>query len=187
MNKKRKLLKVLSFGGAVAATQLPAKWAKPIVEAVSLPAHAQTSLPSEDTNCALPLTIGDLTAECSDPSNGSTGDFSFYQIDVSGQCPVLVGPLSSSPSGGEIQVTDGYNAPTNTARIWIVGRDSSNGITGETGAAGGSFSCTSQILSDTNSSFTVPDSEDNPWTLSFELSTTDTVLTYFNIELMPDT
>ncbi len=44
-DQRRKLLKALSLGGAAAATQLPAKWTKPIVESVSLPAHAQTTDP----------------------------------------------------------------------------------------------------------------------------------------------
>ncbi len=46
-NERRNLLRALTLGGgAVAATRLPATWSKPVVDSVTLPAHAQTSLVS---------------------------------------------------------------------------------------------------------------------------------------------
>ncbi len=42
--KRRDLLKALTIGGgAVATTQVPSTWSKPVVESVILPAHAQTT------------------------------------------------------------------------------------------------------------------------------------------------
>lgn len=45
---RRKLMKVLAAGGGVVtgAALIPDRWTSPIVEAVGLPAHAQTSPPS---------------------------------------------------------------------------------------------------------------------------------------------
>ncbi len=42
-HSRRNLLRALSVGGVVGATQLPASWSKPVVDAVVLPAHAQTT------------------------------------------------------------------------------------------------------------------------------------------------
>ncbi len=45
-DRRRELLKALSLGGgAVAVTRLPATWSSPVVDAVTLPAHAVTSGP----------------------------------------------------------------------------------------------------------------------------------------------
>ncbi len=45
LSARRKLLKSLVAGGgaAVTANSLPDKWAKPVVDSVLLPAHAQTT------------------------------------------------------------------------------------------------------------------------------------------------
>ncbi len=49
-NNRRKLLKALTLGGGAAtAWKLPAEWSKPIVESVTLPAHAQTTSDEEST------------------------------------------------------------------------------------------------------------------------------------------
>jgi hypothetical protein len=42
-HSRRNLLRALSVGGVVGATQLPTSWSKPVVDAVVLPAHAQTT------------------------------------------------------------------------------------------------------------------------------------------------
>lgn len=42
---RRRLLKAIGGGTAAGATLLPGRWSKPVVDAVLLPAHAQTSRP----------------------------------------------------------------------------------------------------------------------------------------------
>lgn len=53
--ERRKLLMVIG-GGGMAAAVLPGKWSKPIIDAVVLPAHAQTSMCVADTLAGGPLT-----------------------------------------------------------------------------------------------------------------------------------
>ena len=56
-NNRRKLLKAITLGGGAAtAWKLPADWSKPIVESVTLPAHAQTT--NEDIGPNLPNILG---------------------------------------------------------------------------------------------------------------------------------
>ena len=50
---RRKLLLVIGVGGMAAA--LPGKWTKPMVDAMVLPAHAQTSMCVADTVAGGPL------------------------------------------------------------------------------------------------------------------------------------
>ncbi len=40
---RRKLIAALSVGGVVTASKIPATWSKPVIDAVALPAHAQTT------------------------------------------------------------------------------------------------------------------------------------------------
>ncbi|MEM7358798.1 MAG: hypothetical protein AAF431_06865 [Pseudomonadota bacterium] len=46
--ERRKLIGLLGIGGA-AAVAAPAKWSKPVIDAVLLPAHAQTSCVTDTT------------------------------------------------------------------------------------------------------------------------------------------
>ena len=58
---RRKLLKAITLGGgAVTAWKVPADWSRPVVESVTLPAHAQTT--DEDNGPGLPniLTTGGI-------------------------------------------------------------------------------------------------------------------------------
>ncbi len=49
-DKRRELLKALTLGGgAVTLTRVPGYWSKPVVDAVVLPAHAQTTAPAFTT------------------------------------------------------------------------------------------------------------------------------------------
>ena len=50
-NERRKVLSVISVG-ALATTALPNQWIAPVVNAVVLPAHAQTSM------CVTDITVG---------------------------------------------------------------------------------------------------------------------------------
>ena len=40
---RRQVIKVVTITGAIATVVLPSKWAKPVIEAVIVPAHAQSS------------------------------------------------------------------------------------------------------------------------------------------------
>lgn len=46
---RRKIAKVLMIGGAVKAVTLPARWAKPLVATVLIPAHAVASTTTTTT------------------------------------------------------------------------------------------------------------------------------------------
>jgi len=63
---RRKLLKSLAAGGGVATTlvALPERWTRPVVDAVLIPAHAQTSIacnPSDLVEQILPIIGATLT------------------------------------------------------------------------------------------------------------------------------
>ena len=50
---RRRLLQALgAAGGSAIAALAPAKWTKPLIEAVVLPAHAATSPGASPTNCS---------------------------------------------------------------------------------------------------------------------------------------
>jgi hypothetical protein len=61
--ERRRLLKEAMLGGIVGAALLPERWARPVVEAVVVPAHAQTS-PGQTTTTttAAPVTTTTTTA-----------------------------------------------------------------------------------------------------------------------------
>lgn len=102
-DKRRDLLKALTLGsGAVAATQLPSNWSKPVVESVVLPGHAQTTGPAQTTCLGMNPDI-ELTVS-SDPSPAEVGE----QVTLTstftnvGDVPVLVnldGPFISPICG----------------------------------------------------------------------------------------
>lgn len=60
---RRKLLTVIGVG-TVASLAVPAKWSKPIIDSVVLPAHAQTSICVTDTTVGGPL-IGNASGATS--------------------------------------------------------------------------------------------------------------------------
>ena len=53
--ERRRLLKQAIAGGIVGAVFLPERWVRPVVDAVIVPAHAQTS-PAPTTTTATPST-----------------------------------------------------------------------------------------------------------------------------------
>jgi len=55
--RRRALLTAISAAGVAGGTELPRQWARPIVDHVLLPAHAQTSLQAEgcEVTCTLAL------------------------------------------------------------------------------------------------------------------------------------
>jgi hypothetical protein len=40
---RRRAIKIITIGGALATLVLPSRWTKPVIEAVVVPAHAQAS------------------------------------------------------------------------------------------------------------------------------------------------
>ena len=71
-NNRRKLLGVLGFAGVAAA---PTQWVTPVINAVLLPAHAQTSICVTDINAGGPL-IGHPSgaANCQDACEAEATD-----------------------------------------------------------------------------------------------------------------
>lgn len=66
---RRRLLRALGgSGGVVLGTILASKWHKPVVEAVLLPAHAQTSEAAPTANCSITLTLSQFNVSGSDHS-----------------------------------------------------------------------------------------------------------------------
>lgn len=130
---RRKLLKSALLGGGAAATSLylaPERWTRPIIQSVTLPAHAQTS----------PDTLGD------GPWAGDAGpledvslprDRSFAQrlsdflvqpaaagIDEGDPCPSLFGIcISRTGSGSEIEVRIGFSVGTEISRTFTPAGD----------------------------------------------------------------
>lgn len=92
---RRRLLRALGgSGGVVLGTILASKWHKPVVEAVVLPAHAQTSEAASTVNCPITLTLSQFNA------SGSGG----YTVSLFVGGTVLaedevIGGTSSSLSG----------------------------------------------------------------------------------------
>jgi hypothetical protein len=58
--ERRRLLKQAMAGGIVGVALLPERWVRPVVDAVIVPAHAQTS-PAQTTTTAAPGTTNTTT------------------------------------------------------------------------------------------------------------------------------
>ena len=150
---RRDLLKALAAtGGAVtAATLLPGKWSKPVVEAGVMPAHAATSgaLRINSLSVGFGITSNDADAQAPFPSYTATfnyvdeacqvdGDTLLYASTSSsgggetlfnGQSLSSVGASYEGPCDGEIGFSFNssvgfYNEATLTVRINVGGRDS---------------------------------------------------------------
>lgn len=82
---RRKLLGLA--GGAALVGGTPRKWSKPIVSAVVLPAHAQTSITDSAVPCtATTLSLPGFTLSCGD---AMLFRVDHYVVDDSGECPVI--------------------------------------------------------------------------------------------------
>jgi len=58
---RRKLIQALAASGVVVSAKLiPEKWGKPVVDSVALPAHAQTTEPTESDRCTLGINVPDI-------------------------------------------------------------------------------------------------------------------------------
>ncbi|MGA8259036.1 MAG: hypothetical protein WB783_02365 [Arenicellales bacterium] len=111
---RRRMLKsmALGTGAMVAGENTPARWAKPMVNSVLLPAHAQTSISCSVSASALFAQDTSPTADVTDQGNSANdaffGPFNFpgnYDQLVTGSAPVAVIPQVSVTPG----VTDNFN------------------------------------------------------------------------------
>ncbi|HSH42045.1 MAG TPA: hypothetical protein VK973_07970 [Arenicellales bacterium] len=94
---RRRLLRALGgSGGVVLGTILASKWHKPVVEAVVLPAHAQTSAVEATASCAITLSVPSF--------NVSTAVANSLSLFVNG-----------SVLGSVVHVYDGTNSPYSTS------------------------------------------------------------------------
>jgi hypothetical protein len=103
VENRRKVLR--SLGGAAgvlgAATQVPEKWTRPVVDSVMLPAHAQTS-PAPSTTSAPPTTQAPLTATCCIHYTGN-GGFNAFEVTISEPVDgiiVTMNSISVTKAGG---------------------------------------------------------------------------------------
>lgn len=76
--RRRTLLAAIATGGAVASSELPGRWSRPMIDAVMLPAHAQTS-PTDDSTCTATVAIFDFwllggSSTVTAPFTGSIGE-----------------------------------------------------------------------------------------------------------------
>ncbi len=93
-DKRRELLKALTLGGgAVAATQLPSTWSKPVVDSVMIPAHAQT------TGCFNNITVSSLDQDNNFPRYIIVVDSNGNVIGGCGTDGDMVIQLSGLPDG----------------------------------------------------------------------------------------
>jgi hypothetical protein len=83
--ERRRAIGRLLLGGA-AVVALPGHWVRPVVESVILPAHAQA------TGCST-LVISGNTVGCANPSSG---EFTYFQVDDTGPCPLLLSSTTES-------------------------------------------------------------------------------------------
>ena len=51
---RRQVTRLLMIGGAAKAVSIPAKWARPLVAAVFVPAHAMASVPVSSPTTSIP-------------------------------------------------------------------------------------------------------------------------------------
>ena len=120
--KRRKLLKAITAGGAAAAV-VPAEWAKPLVKATVLPAHAQATVTGDcginnhyfqvetgaDGSMYMSLTARALT-ECGGSAQvdviDSSGGLVFSCIQAANGSPVLSWSCSASTTPGTVTEGD---------------------------------------------------------------------------------
>lgn len=82
-SRRRTLLAAIATGGAVASSDLPGRWSRPLIDSVMLPAHAQTSptddSPSDPSTCTATAIIFDFwllggSITVTAPFTGSIGE-----------------------------------------------------------------------------------------------------------------
>ena len=118
---RRRLMKTLAAGGVMttAAIQLPKQWAKPLVDIVLLPAHAQTSPPAPPPPPGpFELTATDVQSVVPAACSGGT----FPPFDITG-----VFGLTGCSAATIISITPALPSPATMQPSFAVGGTVSNG------------------------------------------------------------
>ncbi len=94
---KRKLLKAITLGGSAAtAFQIPRKWSKPIVDAVLLPSHAQTSgCSTQIVTTATTTSVSAVFCGC-----GNIADRIYFPLTIESGAVVIGAAQASNPNAG---------------------------------------------------------------------------------------
>ena len=169
---RRKLLKSIAAGSGAIVTgkSLPESWSRPVVDAVMLPVHAQTS-----PACPTPrsLSIPGVTNLCSNPSGG----FQSYRVDdITDECqPILV--VISGGVNPTVQVITVRRRPTGIETEVSVGGVINN-ITQNCGNPDPDSQTVIQSLFQAESGAS--------WTATYTLSRTATQTQVSNISLSPN-
>lgn len=128
---RRKLLKSALLGGGAAGAWLlaPERWTRPVIESVTLPAHAQTSAPTLGEG---PWASGEPIRDVSLPRDRSLAqrlsDFFVRPAaagrDIGGSCPSSFGIcISRTGSGNEIEVRIGFSVGSEDSRTFTPAGD----------------------------------------------------------------
>jgi hypothetical protein len=83
--------RVVLTGGAIAAVVLPAKWTKPIIKQIVVPAHAQTTMMNTTrppVTLTMPPSTGTTTPPQCNPNNLDDGICCETEIFTSPDCAV---------------------------------------------------------------------------------------------------
>lgn len=86
------------LAAGVTSLLLPGEWSRPIVQAILLPAHAQTSPPTEPEPCE--LILEGCTAQCQDTATSETR----YTLAREDGCPVITNIETTSVPPGTNQI-----------------------------------------------------------------------------------
>ncbi len=190
MTKRREILKGLGLA-------LPAVWTAPVVQSVSLPAHAQTTDPEQDQSttrgnnendddidpgpACQPLLIPGASVSC--PSDGSGVLATQHRVDDSGVCPALrsTAGFDATPAVDVVQVERWRNSNVvNNVGISVrTSRGNYSQFTLDCGSPGSSTGNPSQTLTFQSSSGAM-------WQAEFDLNRSSTgTVTLGNIALSP--
>ncbi len=170
-SKRRELLKALTLGGgAVAATQLPTTWTKPVVDSVTLPVHAQTTSETEPVpECELVQTIRGATVSCADSVFSETRYYAIRSADA--PCGFQVTESSSDPGFPYVRIS--LDRTATLSGITITSFDTGGSQIG--GDFGATLQCSTGIESIDPLPLTAQDENGQNHTVSGTLSTTESV------------
>lgn len=118
---RRRLLKALAAGGgAVAATQVvPARWVKPVVDTVVVPAHAQATGPSMTVQLSLIQdAVDDAGSDTFNAPGAFVADFGLIansdDLDVTGQATLINPPVPGQSVTLTLALAGGVDAGIGT-------------------------------------------------------------------------
>jgi len=182
IENRRKLLKSIAAGSGtvIAGKNLPENWAKPVVDSVLLPVHAQASTPCGGLFYASPI-----VSACTAGPSPST----YFEVDESGSCPILVVSDSTPASSDFIQVN-----PFNTGNFTTIDTKISSSPANifeqaeqDCGDASSIDYYNGTTTSPIPRSTPIPffSRQSNPWEVSYQWANTDTTITLSNLVFRP--